>query len=125
MSTLKVTINKKGYNLKFGYGVFKRLGNYYQVEGFQGLANYVDQLQFGKTDTDLTFKQLDFLGNLIVAAAEYASATTIKLDLDQVIDNVVLGTPDMLGDILTAFSDSFPKAQGKPNPATRRKAKKK
>lgn len=124
MTALQVTISKKAYKLKFGYGVFRRLGDYYQVNGFQGLAQYVDQLEFGKVENDLTFQQLDFLGNLIVAAAEYGSVKPLKLDLDQVIDNVVLGTPDMLGDILTAFSESFPKVQGKPNPATRKKIKK-
>ena len=124
MAGLKVTINKKAYSLKFGFGVFKRLGDYYGVVGFQGLGAYIQDLDFGKSDKELTFKQLDFLGNLIIAAAEYASVKTIKLDLDQVIDNVVLGTPDMLGDILKAFTDSFPKEQGKPNPATRKKTAK-
>ena len=121
MAGLKVTINKKHHNLKFGYGVFRRLGEYYNVQGFSGLASYVDGLGFGKSDTDLTFDQINFLGNLVIAAVEYASIKPIKLDLDQVVDQVVLGKPDSLGDILKAFSDSFPKDQGKPNPATRKK----
>ncbi len=124
MAGLKVTINNKGYNLKFGYGVFRRLGDYYGVVGFQGLGAYIQDLDFGNSHQDLTFPQLNFLGNLIIAAAEYASSKPIKLDLDQVIDNVVLGTPDMLGDILQEFTDSFPKQQGKPNPATRKKTAK-
>ncbi len=125
MAGLKVTINNKGYNLKFGYGVFRRLGDFYGVVGFQGLGTYIQDLDFGNSHQDLTFPQLNFLGNLIIAAAEYASNKPIKLDLDQVIDNVVLGTPDMLGDILQEFTDSFPKEQGKPNPATRKKTAKK
>ena len=124
MAGLKVTINNKGYNLKFGYGVFRRLGDFYGVVGFQGLGAYIQDLDFGNSHQDLTFPQLNFLGNLIIAAAEYASSKPIKLDLDQVIDNVVLGTPDMLGDILQEFTDSFPKQQGKPNPATRKKTAK-
>lgn len=125
MAGLKVTINNKGYNLKFGYGVFRRLGDFYGVVGFQGLGTYIQDLDFGNSHQDLTFPQLNFLGNLIIAAAEYASNKPIKLDLDQVIDNVVLGTPEMLGDILQEFTDSFPKEQGKPNPATRKKTAKK
>ena len=124
MAGLKVTINNKGYNLKFGYGVFRRLGDFYGVVGFQGLGAYIQDLDFGNSHQDLTFPQLNFLGNLIIAAAEYGSGKPIRLDLDQVIDNVVLGTPDMLGDILKAFTDSFPKEQGKPNPATRKKTAK-
>lgn len=124
MAGLKVTINNKHHNLKFGYGVFRRLGNYYNVAGLEGLGKYMSQLDFGKSANDLTFDQLDFLGNLILTAAEYGSKDPLKLDLDQVVDQVVLATPEMLVDILQAFSDSFPKAQGKVQPATRKKTAK-
>lgn len=85
--------------------------------------------QFENNDGDISFDQLELIEKLVIAAAE---SNPKYYGLDYSINDVsvidgVMSQPELLGQIMTAFMDSFPKTEGKPqaNPVVRKPSKKK
>ena len=66
-----IKLGTKNYKLKFGYGVNRRLADVYSIPSYSGLGDFIASLNFSAQATDLTFDQLNFLGNLVHAAIEY------------------------------------------------------
>lgn len=124
MTATSIKIGRKTYKLKFGYGVNRRLSEAYKLTSYTGLGVYIEELKFG--GDDLTFAQIDFIGNLIFASISYSEGVKPELDVDDIIDHL-FAAPEKLVEILEAFMASIPKgdAAGKPQPVQKRKAQKK
>ena len=108
MNQVSVKIDKRVYRLKFGYGVLKRLAHHFQKNTFEDLGNYIDGLKL--SDGTLSFDGIDFLSQLILSAIQYEDAS-VEMDADYIVDTVVFKQPDVLGDVVTAFFESFPKGE--------------
>ena len=72
----------------------------------EDLGNYIDGLKL--SDGTLSFDGIDFLSQLILSAIQYEDAS-VDMDADYIVDTVVFKQPDVLGDVITAFFESFPK----------------
>jgi len=117
--SITVHVGGKTYNLKFGYGVLRRLSEALGFDSFDDLGKHIDSLKLA--DGALSFSALNFVGLLISSAISYGSNEDI--DPDVVVDEVIFENPDLVTEIVVAFFDSFPKGndQGKPKPATKRR----
>jgi hypothetical protein len=116
-----IKIGRKSYKLKFGYGVNRRLSKVYELTSYSALGDYIQSLKFG--GDDLTFDQIDFLGNLVLAAIAYELGEDPNHTKDEVVD-VLLANPETLANIMEAYMASFPKVEptkGKPKPQPRKK----
>jgi len=110
MNTVSLKIDSTTYKLKFGYGVLKRLAHHYQKNTFEELGSHIDGLKL--SEGTLSFDGIDFISQLILAAILYEDAS-VEIDADYIVDAVVFKQPDVLGDVVTAFFDSFPKTDAK------------
>lgn len=122
MNLVTVKIVSKTYKLKFGYGVLRRLSEHYNVATFEDLGDYIDGLKL--SEGKLSFDGLNFISQLIIAAIEYQEDTYLGLNPDIIIDEVVFKDQDKVAEIITAFFNSFPKANegkaGKPKPTQKK-----
>jgi len=117
-----IKLGTKTYKLKFGYGVNRRLADVYSIPSYSGLGDFIASLNFSDQATDLTFDQLNFLGNLVHAAIAYQEGETPELTVDEIVD-AVLQQPDKLTNVMLAFADSFPKetSEGKQKPGQKKR----
>lgn len=122
---ITVTIQGVKHDLKFGYGVLRRLSEELGFDSFDDLGKHIDALKLA--NGKLSFAALNFIGQLVKASIEYGHGTkTSSFDADEIVDEVVFKNPELVTAIILAFFDSFPKGndQGKPKPATSRTKKK-
>lgn len=117
-TALKLKIGSKSYALKFGYGSYKLLSQFYGLTTYSQLGELITKLDFGSVDKDINFEQIDFIGNLVLAAIR--SEEEIDFSADDIVDEL-LKEPKTIEKVLTAFTDSFPKDTKKK--ATTRKRK--
>ncbi|WP_370214792.1 hypothetical protein [Mesoflavibacter profundi] len=125
MAGLRVKIEKKSYNLKFGYGVFSRIGRVYKKATFGELGAFIDGLELANSE-DLKFEALDFLGNLVKVSAEYELKEDVPFEAEDVIQSLLFESKDKekFSEIIVELFQSFAplvESEGKANPATRKK----
>lgn len=124
---MKITIEKKTFELKFGFKCFINLGKALGLDTFNQVVGKFSN--FNNEDGDISFEQLNLIEQLVIAAIE---AHPKYYDLDYSVMDVsvidgIMAQPNLLGEIMQAFTDSFPKSEGKPqaNPQVRKTTKKK
>ena len=84
---MKITIEKKEYQLKFGYKVYRKVCQHYgekTVAGFEKLIK-----RFGLNNVKLKdpkFDSLNFIGNLVLFAIVLDTNEELTIDSDDVVD---------------------------------------
>lgn len=106
MNTLTLKINEKSVVLKFGYGLFRLLGDKWELPGinsvmarFEGFANLA---QGG----ELTFDLMDVISDLVISAAEY-NDKSVELDSDEICDYFFKNVHELEG-IMKLFVSALP-----------------
>lgn len=119
MSKVTFKIGTKTHDLKFGYGVFKRLASAYNLQDYTAIGELLTSLKFGETKT-ISFEQLDFVGRLIKAAIEYNLGDEIPETYEDIVE-LVQADPEgtQLEKIMQAFANSVPKADDRPGKSKR------
>ena len=118
---MKLVIDKKAFELKFGFKCFMNLG---RALGLETFSQVVEKFSSFENTTDISFDQLELLEKLVIAAAE-AHPNYYNLDysiLDVSVIDHLMENQDQLTKIMNAFADSFPKNEGKQK-AQRKKRK--
>lgn len=120
---MKLVIEKKAFELKFGFKCFMNLGRDLGLETF---SQVVAKFSSFESNTDISFDQLDLLEKLVIAAAEahpnYCNLKYSIMDVS-VIDHI-MSNQHQLNEIMTAFADIFPKETGKPKAQPKKRSKK-
>lgn len=121
---MKIVIDKKAFELKFGFKCFMNLGRALGLETFNQVIEKFASLE---NASDTSFDQLELLEKLVIAAAEshpqYYNLEYSIMDVS-VIDHL-MANQSQLTEIMQAFADSFPKTEGKQKaPPKKRKTKK-
>lgn len=110
---MKITIENKTFELKFGFKCFINLGRALGLETFNQVVGKFTQ--FENNEGDISFDQLELIEKLVIAAAE-SNPEYPYLDYSikevAIIDSLMV-QPKLLSDIMAAFVNSFPKTEGK------------
>jgi hypothetical protein len=114
---MNIVVAGKRYPMKFGYGCLRKVCEYYGYNKVSGFDKLIKKLKLDKVD-DPNFEQLDFIGNLILAAIENLKPKAPP-EVDDIID-VLLCNPNLIGQVFEEFQKSLPKANDV-NPDTRGK----
>lgn len=118
MGEVSIVINKKTFKLRFGLGVFKKLGEKWNLPTLLTVRNHILVTLSGMTE-DVSFEQLDVINNLIVAAIECCEENTETVKVSELEDMYLSDTKNLIGIIsyvMTEFAKTVP--QPKPTPAT-------
>ena len=112
---MKIKIDKKTVELKFGFGFLRKFGEQYQKTAYQDTINLITT-SFSSFD-DLTFQQEDMFKSVLVLAAETAEDEKAVAHLRELdIMTFIFSDLDTFQKVLTALTDSFPKVEGKQQP---------
>ena len=114
MSTTANTINLLGKEYPVRFGIkFQRI--FMDRQGITKIADYQKRLALlGKMDGMDGF---EVLSDFIFCAVQAASDKAIKIDMDDVLDDIMLNNAPVLQDLMVIFEKSQPKAVGKSNKA--------
>lgn len=105
-----LSINNKDYKLKFGYRASRIFSDQYKIKGLGALGSFIaKQLDFKEGD-DLSFQQLDCLGDLVLSGLKAANHE-IDLLRDDVVE-YLLQNMDQMSVILEQFTNSLVQGQG-------------
>lgn len=122
-----VTINNQNLTLKFGFGFLRKLGETYNLKGYQEV---IELLQKELSNFEqINFSQEDLIGSILLCAAQNNGNITqaqAKALADASIIDFVLQQQEVFKQIIDELSKSFPQSQGKPKaskPARKQKAK--
>ena len=113
---MKITIEKKEYQVKFGYKVYRKVCQHYgekTVAGFEKLIK-----RFGLNNVKLkdpSFDSLTFIGNLVLFAIVLDANEELNIDSDNVVD-VLWNNPSLLEQVMEAFQQSLPTQKAAPIP---------
>jgi len=113
---MKITIEKKEYQLKFGYKVYRKVCQHYgekTVAGFEKLIK-----RFGLNNVKLKdpkFDSLNFIGNLVLFAIVLDTNEELTIDSDDVVD-VLWNNPSLLEQVMEMFQQSLPTQNAAPIP---------
>ena len=129
MNHASVTIGKKTYQLKFGYGVFRRLSREYKIQSFGELGSFIDSLEL-TSGKDLKFDALDFIGNLVKCSIEFNLKDQVDFDMEDVVQDLIFDPSqrDKLTEIIQSLFASFAPlidSEKKPIPAQKKAPRKK
>jgi len=114
---MKITINKKNYAVKFGFGALKILCKKWNEKTIGGLDKHFQKLNFGD-GKEPELDQWDLIGDLALSGLEYANKD-ISFTSDEIVD-VLFAQPDKLTELIELFAASAPKNE-KPDPESRGK----
>lgn len=117
MKKTSITVGGKRYQMKFGYGCLREICRKYGFQKTSGFDKLIKKLKLDKIE-DPTFEQLDFIGNLVVAAIENENSEAVVC-ADDVMD-VLLCDPKMITTIFDQFQNSLPQID-QVNPSKRGK----
>lgn len=121
---MKLTLEKKDFQLKFGFKCFLNLG---KALGLSTFNEVVERFQGFGQNNDFQLDQLELIEQLVIAASE-AHPKYCDLPysiLDVAILDEIFAQPEILQQVLTEFAASFPKNEGKPQPRKTARATKK
>ncbi len=112
-----LTIEKKKYKLKFGYGCLRRICEGYGYQKISGFDSLIKKLKLD-TMEDPNFEQLDFVGNLVLAAIHNVD-DSVDLPIEDVVD-VLFCNMDKVTEVFAEFQKSLPR-ENTTNPESRGK----
>lgn len=111
---MEVQIDNQTYQLRFGFGALRILGERFGLEDYSAVTQLIQEA-FASFEK-ITFKQADVLQGLIVSAAIFADEKKYKhLEKMDVIDFMINDT-ETFNQIIQAVTDAFPKDLGKQQP---------
>lgn len=121
-SVVDLNINGESVTLKFGYGLFRLLGEKWNLPGINSV--FMKFSCFEKAQEEITFEMMELLIDLVVYSGLMADAS-VELDRDEIAD-CLIQNPGIITQIMGAFMDSIPKnvnvdPAGKRSPAKPRK----
>jgi len=104
------TINIAGtsYPLKYGYGAFRLLGEYWNQKGIQGVIKVFNE-NFTNMDKEQEFDALNKIGDLVNAGIENAGGETIERD--EILQEVMFKDAEKLQIVMDEFVKSIPGAE--------------
>jgi len=104
------TINIAGtsYPLKYGYGAFRLLGEYWNQKGIQGVIKVFNE-SFANMDKEQEFDALNKIGDLVNAGIENAGGETIERD--EILQEVMFKDAEKLQIVMDEFVNSIPGAE--------------
>jgi len=104
------TINIAGtsYPLKYGYGAFRLLGEYWNQKGIQGVIKVFNE-NFTNMDKEQEFDALNKIGDLVNAGIENAGGETIERD--EILQEVMFKDAEKLQTVMDEFVKSIPGAE--------------
>jgi hypothetical protein len=104
------TINIAGtsYPLKYGYGAFRLLGEYWNQKGIQGVIKVFNE-SFANMDKEQEFDALNKIGDLVNAGIENAGGETIERD--EILQEVMFKDAEKLQIVMDEFVKSIPGAE--------------
>lgn len=108
---MQLKINKKNHQIKFGYGAYRRVCEYYGLKKVSGFNDLITRFELDKME-DPSFAQMEFIGNLVVAGVQCADDSA-AVNSDDVIDALWVA-PELLAKVMEAFAESMPKASPAP-----------
>lgn len=101
---MKITINKKSYPVKFGYGALKLILKEYKYKKLSDLDKVFKKLNF-KEGQEPTFEQMDAVAIIIACGIENACKTKVNPDD---IGDLFLKEPDVITGVMNEFTASLP-----------------
>ena len=103
---MKITISKKVYQVKFGFGALRILCKKWGVKSIGGLDPFFKKLDF---KDEPSFEQWDLIGDLALSGVEYANPDTVFTS-EQILD-VLFKNPNLLTELINSFAESMPNQQ--------------
>lgn len=113
MKKIYVTIENKKYALKYGYGAYRILCEFWKVKKLSQLATKFQKLGF-KENVEPGIEQYDRLGEIILAGILNVDGSA-DLNRNDCID-YFLHNADRLTEVIEAFLYSFPTDQNPEKP---------
>lgn len=120
---MKIVIDNKAFELKFGFKCFMNLGEELGLETFNQVIQKLGS--FSENENDISFEQFKLIEKLVIAAAEaHPAYHTLDYSIyDVVVIDAVMEQPGLLQKIMTAFSASIPKGEAEPEKKIRKTSK--
>lgn len=118
-----IKINNKTFKLKFGLKVFRILGEAWNIPTLGGVQQHMLTVFSAFSDT-ISFSQLDFINNIILASIQANPENTETINADDLDDLFLSDTKTMLEIIQTVISE-FVKSLPQPETSGKQLAPKK
>lgn len=112
--TIPLKLDGVGYQLKFGYGFLRKLGEFYKLKSYQDVSALIET-KLGDL-SNISFDQEDLLKNFFYFAALNAEDKNAKKLLNAEIIDFITSESKALVNVFEAFKLSFPGAEGKQKP---------
>lgn len=111
-----IKLFEEDYQLKFGMGALRILAEKWNCKGIQSVAaKFQKIIPENAEDADLSFDQIDQIGDLILAGIQNAyPKEVISLDRDEVMNQIIFDG-EKLNQVISSFMKSFPQS-GNPQP---------
>lgn len=100
---VKIVVGADEVQLKFGYGVFRRLGEKWGIETVDGVFRRFDSFVNSEAN-QMGFDSFNLLGDLLEAAAKNAG---YSLSSDDAVDYLMVN-PEKMKEVVEAFVSSLP-----------------
>lgn len=114
MEGLKLNVNNKVFLLVFSMSTFRILGKKWELPGLQEVLAKILEINTGGEQQNLSFKTMDILEDLLVAAIQAGGNPDFDINKDKVIDSF-LKNPDSMTDLVTALTTEISSGKkGKP-----------
>ncbi|MDX4973712.1 hypothetical protein [Myroides odoratimimus] len=101
MKKVEIQVGEAVIELKFGYGVLRRLSEKWGINSIQGVFERFGSFQ---NKDEMGFEQLNIFGDLVWAAA---SNSGVEIDSDEAVD-VLMSNPEKMQEIVFEFMKSLP-----------------
>jgi len=120
MKVTKIKVNNVSYPVKFGYGAIRLLGGIWGMNGFVPVVEKVGGMIPEGKDFELSFDNLDTIGDIIWAGIVNAAKEdeTDAIDRTDTVD-AFFADMSSIAQIFELFMQSMPKGnqkEGKPKP---------
>ena len=111
---MKITIEKKEYQLKFGFKSYRKVCQHYDEKHITGFEKLIKR--FGLSNIkikDPSFDSLTFIGNLVLFAIVLDANEELTIDSDDVV-NVLWNNASLLEQVMGEFQQSMPNQNAAP-----------
>ena len=116
-----ITIEGKDYPIKFGYGAFRQLGSFWDIEGIQGVIKMFEKT-FSNMGDDPKFDALEKIGDVVNAGVINAGGS--YMNVDDILNELVFKDSGKLQIVLDAFMSSLPNQENGKKKVSQKKAPK-
>jgi hypothetical protein len=110
-NTLTLNINEKSVVLKFGYGLFRLLGEKWGLPGINSVMARFAAFKDLANGGELTFELMEIISDLVMTSVRYNDAS-VELDPDEICDYFLQNVND-LGLIMELLASSLPQDEAK------------